>query len=65
VLGDTDEESNEFFKVRIFDAVNAKIADRVGKVTILDDDEPAPPPEPKLYVDDVTVDEGEAAYFEV
>ncbi|HEU4513688.1 MAG TPA: Calx-beta domain-containing protein [Nocardioidaceae bacterium] len=65
VLGDTNEEPDEFFKVRIFDAVHAKIADRVGKVTILDEDETAPPPEPKLYVGDVDVDEGDAAYFKV
>ena len=65
VVGDTVEESDEFFKVRIFDAVNAKIADPVGKVTVVDDDEPSPPPEPKLYVDDVDVDEGDAAYFKV
>ena len=65
VVGDTDEESDEFFKVRIFDAVNAKIADPIGKVTIVDDDEPSPPPAPKLYVDDEWVDEGDAAYFTV
>ncbi|HEX5771541.1 MAG TPA: Calx-beta domain-containing protein, partial [Nocardioidaceae bacterium] len=65
VVGDTDEESDEFFKVRIFDAVKAKIADPIGKVTVVDDDEPSPPPEPKLYVDDVDVDEGDAAYFKV
>jgi hypothetical protein len=65
VVGDTVEESDEFFKVRIFDAVNAKIADPVGKVTVVDDDEPSPPPEPKLYVDDLDVDEGDAAYFKV
>ena len=47
VVGDTVEESDEFFKVRIFDAVNAKIADPIGKVTIVDDDEPSPPPAPR------------------
>lgn len=65
VVGDTDEEPDEFFKVRIFDAVKAKIADPIGKVTVVDDDEPSPPPAPKLYVDDEWVDEGDAAYFTV
>jgi hypothetical protein len=57
IVGDKVAEQPEFFKVKIFDARRAVIADAVGKVFITDND-PAPPPEkPKLIVRDVTVNE--------
>jgi len=69
VIGDTVEENDQFFKVRIYDAYRAKIAKRVAYVRILDDDEapkpPPPPPEPKLAVSDTKVHEGGKAYFKV
>lgn len=62
ILGDTEEEADEYFKVRLFDAHRARIADRVGYVDILDDDETV---WPDLSVDNVVVHEGEAARFTV
>lgn len=62
ILGDTVEEADEYFKVRLFDAHRARIADRVGYVDILDDDETV---WPDLSVDNVVVHEGEAALFTV
>lgn len=67
VIGDTVEENYEHFKVRLFDAYRARIADRVAGVTIVDTDvaPPPPPAKPALSVSDAEVDEGEAAYFRV
>jgi hypothetical protein len=62
ILGDTVEEPDEYFKVRLYDAHRARIADRVGYVEILDDDETV---WPELSVDNVVVDEGGAARFTV
>jgi len=62
ILGDTVEEPDEYFKVRLYDAHRARIADRVGYVEILDDDETL---WPELSVDNVVVDEGGAARFTV
>lgn len=60
VKGDLLDENNEFFKVRIFDAHRAVIADRVGVVTILDND-----PKPALSINDVTVTEGDDATLSI
>ena len=68
VVGDTLDESDEYFKVRIFDPFRAKIADHVGIVDVLDNDAPAPPPPPalpSLWVGDTKVDEGGTAHFKV
>ena len=40
VIGDTEEEPDEFFEVKIFDAIGADIVDDRGDVTIQDDDGP-------------------------
>lgn len=66
IINDTVAESTETFKVRIFDAVRARILDRTGIVTITDDD-PATPPQtaPTLSVGNATATEGNALAFEV
>ena len=53
VLGDSMDEPNETYTLRLSSAVNASIADSSGVGTILDDD-----PAPTLTIDDVTVTEG-------
>jgi hypothetical protein len=68
VIGDTTDESDEYFKVRLYDPFRAKIADRVGIVDILDNDAPAPPPPPALptlSVGDDSVYEGGKLWFKV
>lgn len=67
VIGDTVEEPDEYFKVRLFDAFRARIADRVGVVTVIDTDvtPPPPPAPPALSVSDTKVHEGDPAYFKV
>jgi chitinase len=70
IIGDKVEEADEHFKVRLFDAYRARIADRVAGVTIVDTDvtpppPPPPPAKPALSVSDTKADEGEAAYFRV
>lgn len=71
VVGDTTDESDEYFKVRLYDPFRAKIADRVGIVDILDNDAPAPPPPPPppalptLSVGDDSVYEGGKLWFKV
>lgn len=67
VIGDTVEEPDEYFKVRLFDAFRAHIADRVGVVTVIDTDvtPPPPPAPPALSVSDTKVHEGDPAYFKV
>lgn len=55
VAGDLRDEANETFKVRINDPRHARIADRVGVVTIVDDD-----PLPSIAAQDVAADEGDA-----
>ncbi|MGZ4597576.1 MAG: Calx-beta domain-containing protein, partial [Actinomycetes bacterium] len=59
IINDTVDEANEFFRVRIFDPVHARIVDPVGNVRILDDDV-----RPSVSVADVTTvepDSGSAA----
>ena len=71
VIGDTLDESDEYFKVRIYDPFRAKIADRVGIVDILDNDAAPPPPpppppaKPSLSVGDDSVYEGGKLWFKV
>lgn len=65
VIGDTADEADEYFKVRLFRPFRARIVDRVGIVTILDDD-PAPAPVlPKLSISDDSTEEGTAAWFKI
>jgi hypothetical protein len=56
LVGDTRDEADETFRLRIFDPVHAKIADRSGTVTILDND-----PMPSMSIGDVTVTEENSA----
>ncbi len=67
VIGDKVEEPDEYFKVVLFDAYRARIADRVGVVTVIDTDvtPPPPPAPPALSVSDTKVHEGDPAYFKV
>ena len=44
VLGDTDIEADETFTVGLFNAANATISDASGTGTIVNDDNPTPPP---------------------
>ena len=60
VKGDLLDERAEFFKVKLFDPHRAVIADRVGIVTILDND-----PLPNLAIDDTKVTEGNHAVLTV
>jgi len=53
VVGDTLHESNKTFFVNLTNAVNATIADRQGRATILDDDFP-----PLITLNDVSIGEG-------
>ena len=53
-IGDTLNESNETFLVELSNPVNASIAHGQGVGTILDDD-----PRPTLFINDVTVTEGD------
>src|SRR6185295_9933513 len=53
VIGDTLSESNKTFFVNLTNAVNATIADRQGRGTILDNDSPH-----LIYISDSTVGEG-------
>ena len=46
VIGDTADESNETFVLRLSKASNAVIGRGSGQATIIDDDEAAPPPPP-------------------
>lgn len=55
INGDTRDEANETFRLRISDPRNATIADRSGTVTIRDDD-----PMPAMSIGDVAVTEGDA-----
>ncbi len=59
---DDGDESDETFKLKISDVTGATEGDYSATATIKDDD---PAAKPKLYVDDVTVDEGEQASFKV
>ncbi len=52
VRGDRLDERNEYFRLRISEPTRASIADRVGRVRIVDND-----PLPRLSAGDVTVDE--------
>lgn len=67
VIGDTVDEADEYFKVHLFRPYRARIVDRVGIVTIVDDDEAAPPAPvlPKLSVGDDSAEEGKAVWFKV
>lgn len=65
LLNDTAVEGNERFRVRIFDPVRASIRDRVGRVTILDDDVTPPYVPPTMSVKDASAQEGAALTFEV
>jgi hypothetical protein len=56
VNGDTDVEPDETFSVGLANAQNADIADGSGKGTIVNDDEPAPPP--NVSIGDASVAEG-------
>ncbi|HEX6874599.1 MAG TPA: Calx-beta domain-containing protein [Nocardioidaceae bacterium] len=60
VKGDLLDERTEFFKVKLFDPHRAVIADRVGIVTILDND-----PRPNLAINDTHVTEGNHAVLTV
>ncbi|WP_344148874.1 Calx-beta domain-containing protein [Nocardioides koreensis] len=62
VIGDTTNESNEYFKVRLFRPTGARIVDRVGFVEILDNDAP-PQARPTLNVADAKVVEGGTLHF--
>ena len=53
ILGDTMVEEDEIFEVRIFDAQNAEIADRIGVIQIVNDD--APVAEGRLIVPPLVV----------
>jgi Pectate lyase superfamily protein/Calx-beta domain len=59
------DEPNKTFLVTLSNPVNAVLADAEAVGTILDDDEPAPPPQPELSVADAEVVEGDIATFEV
>ena len=52
VLDDALDEASERFQLRIYNAVNATIVDRTGRVTIFDDD-----PAPAMSIGDVSVTE--------
>lgn len=54
VNGDTRDEADETFRLRISDPGHATIADRSGTVTVRDDD-----PMPAMSIGDVTVTEGD------
>ena len=53
VRGDTVDELDETFELRLSNAVNATLADAAGQVTIVDDDAPT-----QVSIGDVTVTEG-------
>ncbi len=55
LTGDTRDEVDETFRLRIFDPVHAKIADRSGTVTIRDND-----PMPSMEIGNVEVTEPNA-----
>lgn len=55
LTGDTRDEADETFRLRIFDPVHAKIADRSGTVTIRDND-----PMPSMEIGNVEVTEPNA-----
>jgi len=57
VCGDTVDEPNEKFRVRLFNPAGATIAVSQGPVTITDDDDPGAAL-PTLSIDDATYDEG-------
>ena len=65
LLDDSAVEGNETFKLRIFDADRASIADRVGRVTIIEDDAAPPYVPPKMSVKGDTAQEGDDLTFEV
>lgn len=62
VLGDTTDEADEYFTVRLFDAHRAFISDGVGVVRIIDNDEPVIP---ELSIHKSVVEEGHHAVFKV
>lgn len=64
VIGDTTQESNEYFKVRLFRPFGARIVDRVAFVEIIDNDV-TPPAKPTLDVADAKVVEGGTLHFKV
>ena len=55
IVGDLLDEGDETFRVRLSDPVNGRLSDRVGVVTIVDND-----PLPRASVTDVAADEGDA-----
>ena len=55
VVGDLLDEGDETFRIRLSDPVNGRISDRIGVVTIVDND-----PMPRASVADVEADEGDA-----
>jgi hypothetical protein len=65
LLDDSAVEGNETFKVRIFDADRASIVDRVGRVTIVEDDVAPPYVPPTMSVKGDTAQEGDTLSFEV
>lgn len=64
ILGDTANESNEYFKVRLFHPHGARIVDGVAFVEIIDNDAP-PQVRPTLNVADAKVVEGGTLHFKV
>ncbi|MEM9005210.1 MAG: Calx-beta domain-containing protein, partial [Cyanobacteria bacterium P01_F01_bin.86] len=54
VIGDTDNELDETFKVELSNAVNAGFITKEASITVLNDDDP------DIYVDDFTVLEGDS-----
>ncbi|MGZ5416047.1 MAG: Calx-beta domain-containing protein [Nocardioides sp.] len=65
LLDDSAVEGNETFKLRIFDADRASIVDRVGRVTIVEDDAAPPYVPPTMSVKDATAQEGDTLSFQV
>jgi hypothetical protein len=65
LLDDSTVEGNEKFKLRIFDPERASIVDRVGRVTIVEDDAAPPYVPPTMSVKGDTVQEGDTLSFEV
>ncbi len=65
LLDDSAVEGNETFKLRIFDPTRASIADRVGRVTIIEDDAAPPYEPPTMSVKGDTAQEGDDLVFEV
>jgi len=55
VLGDALNEADETFFLRLIDSTNALVADHEGQATLANDD-----PIPALYVNDVTLSEGDS-----